>query len=245
MKSVDIKSVLIGVLCTALVFVLIGAKSQSENLGDIIVDSVTVLNKDGLELCKMEGGWDGGSIELNSSDGKKGVALFASPLFGGRIATLYDDYVTSKLGAELFNGKGGGVLECYNVNNNKTATLGTDHVGNGSLEMFNEKGKRTVHLATDQYGEEYAGNLSLSNTYGKTIVYIGTPRGRDQGQDGIFLLRNKNGKLSVGISSQLGGHLETYNTHRKMVGFIGSNKEDDQLIASSITGIVNKDFVIA
>mgnify|MGYP001316668421 CR=1 FL=1 len=41
MKSVDIKSVIIGILGTVLVFVSIGATDK--NLGDITVNSITVL----------------------------------------------------------------------------------------------------------------------------------------------------------------------------------------------------------
>ena len=54
MKIIDIKSVIIGVLGTILVFVSIGAKSQYEHLSDIVCNSITVLDRHPiLELVKM------------------------------------------------------------------------------------------------------------------------------------------------------------------------------------------------
>ena len=44
MKIIDIKSVIIGVLGTILVFVSIGAKSQYEHLSDIVCNSITVFD---------------------------------------------------------------------------------------------------------------------------------------------------------------------------------------------------------
>ena len=40
MKNIDIKSVIIGALCTVIVFMFIGANNQNENLGDIVVNSI-------------------------------------------------------------------------------------------------------------------------------------------------------------------------------------------------------------
>ena len=36
MKNIDIKSVIIGALCTVIIFMFIGANSQNKNLGDIV-----------------------------------------------------------------------------------------------------------------------------------------------------------------------------------------------------------------
>ena len=47
MKSIDPKSLIIGVLSTVLIFVLIGAKPQNKNLGDITVNSVKVVDDRG------------------------------------------------------------------------------------------------------------------------------------------------------------------------------------------------------
>ncbi len=47
MNSIDIKSLLIGILCASLVFVLIGAEDDqlnNGNLGDVVVNSITILD---------------------------------------------------------------------------------------------------------------------------------------------------------------------------------------------------------
>ena len=77
MKKLDIRSVLIGVLCTALVFVLIGAKSQSENLGHIVVNSIKVLD-DGT----------GGFISTYNADGKETSYLGTSEGGSGILETF-------------------------------------------------------------------------------------------------------------------------------------------------------------
>ena len=103
MKILDIRSVLIGVLATALVFVLIGAKSQSENLGHIVVNSIMVLddgtggflstyNADGKETSYLGTGEEG--IGFLKTFNKHGVSVgyFGSNTNGNGIAVLYDRY---------------------------------------------------------------------------------------------------------------------------------------------------------
>ena len=68
MKKLDIRSILIGVLCTALVFVLIGAKSQNENLGDIVVNSINVLDENGNLVATLYAGEDGGQLGILNAD---------------------------------------------------------------------------------------------------------------------------------------------------------------------------------
>ena len=90
MKAIDPKSFIIGVLSTALLLTLTGAKKQSDNLGDILVNSITIAD-DGLGL----GGWiavtdtsgneaivigldeDGGKVQVNNHDGQL-IAFLAS-----------------------------------------------------------------------------------------------------------------------------------------------------------------------
>ena len=70
MKSIDIKSVIIGILGTILVFVSIGATDK--NLGDIEVRSISIKNSYGKEV-----GWwgsstgGGGFLETFNADGIK------------------------------------------------------------------------------------------------------------------------------------------------------------------------------
>ena len=80
MKKLDIRSVLIGVLCTALVFVLIGAKSQSENLGHIVVNSIKVLDENGNEVAMLYANENGGILGINNDDGFPVALLFSTEI---------------------------------------------------------------------------------------------------------------------------------------------------------------------
>ena len=80
MKSIDIKSVIIGVLGTILVFVSIGAKSQYEHLSDIVCNSITVLDNG-----------TGGYIKISNSDGKQTSYLGTAENGDGFLSTSNSD----------------------------------------------------------------------------------------------------------------------------------------------------------
>ena len=99
MKSIDIKSVIIGVLSTILVFVSIGAKSQYEHLGDIVCNSITAENGDGF-------------LTTFNSDGKKTTFLGTAKEGGfGFLTTFNDGKQTTFLGTSE---GGSGILETFN-----------------------------------------------------------------------------------------------------------------------------------
>ena len=123
MKSIDIKSVIIGVLGTVLVFVSIGATDK--NLGDITVNSITVLS-DG----------SGGYIKTYNAEGKQ-TSYLGTGGTGGFLETFdATGQSTSYLGA----GGTGGFLETYNIYSNKTAYLGTGTKGYGIIKLSDQNG---------------------------------------------------------------------------------------------------------
>jgi len=139
MKKLDVKSLIIGVLATVLVFVLIGAKIQNENLGDITVNSIKVVDK----------------------DGKKTVFLgIPTPEGIGRLA-IFDEH--GELSVALGVLEYGGILTTYNKHGKPTVALGTDLGGSGILETYNEHEKKIVYLGT---GKEGHGCIALFDKYG-------------------------------------------------------------------------------
>ena len=127
MKSIDIKSVIIGVLGTILVFVSIGAKSQYEHLSDIVCNSITVLD-DGT----------GGYIKISNSDGKQTSYLGTAENGDGFLTTFNSDgKKTTFLGTAKEGGFG--FLTTFN-DGNQTTYLGTSEGGSGILETFNKHG---------------------------------------------------------------------------------------------------------
>ena len=127
MKSIDMKSVIIGVLGTILVFVSIGAKSQYEHLSDIVCNSITVLD-DGT----------GGYIKISNSDGKQTSYLGTAENGDGFLTTFNSD---GKKTTFLGTAKEGGFGFLTTFNDGKQTTfLGTSEGGSGILETFNKHG---------------------------------------------------------------------------------------------------------
>jgi hypothetical protein len=79
MKKVDFRSILIGILCTALFFVITGSK-ESGNLGDIVVNSITI---------KDDG--HGGFITAYNQDEKRTLYLGTGKEDNGYVQT-YNKY---------------------------------------------------------------------------------------------------------------------------------------------------------
>ena len=127
MKSIDIKSVIIGVLSTILVFVSIGAKSQYEHLSDIVCNSITVLDNG-----------TGGYIKISNSDGKQTSYLGTGENGDGFLTTFNSD---GKKTTFLGTAKEGGFGFLTTFNDGKETTfLGTSEGGSGILETFNKHG---------------------------------------------------------------------------------------------------------
>tara|TARA_B100000579_G_scaffold225328_1_gene184489 strand:- start:289 stop:630 length:342 start_codon:yes stop_codon:yes gene_type:complete len=76
MKDIDIKSLFIGFLSAALIFILMGAKSN-KNLGDIVVNSITV----------MDDGY-GGFITAYNQDQKRTLYIGTGEENNGYIQTF-------------------------------------------------------------------------------------------------------------------------------------------------------------
>ena len=127
MKSIDIKSVIIGVLGTILVFVSIGAKSQYEHLSDIVCNSITVLDNG-----------TGGYIKISNSDGKQTSYLGTAENGDGFLTTFNSDGKKTTFLGTAENG-GFGFLTTFN-DGKETTFLGTSEGGSGILETFNKHG---------------------------------------------------------------------------------------------------------
>ncbi len=158
MKILDIRSVLIGVLCTALVFVLIGAKSQDKNLGDITVNSIRVVNNDGKIVAALDADEDGGRLDILNNDGKIVAALDADE-DGGRLDILNND---GKIVAALDADEDGGRIDILNNDGKVVAGLVTGE-GGGKLDIYNKHEKL---VATLQSNKDFDGLIGLFDRYG-------------------------------------------------------------------------------
>ena len=114
-----------GACLIASAIMFMGAKNQHENLGDITVNSITVLS-DG----------SGGYIKTYNSDGKQ-TSYLGTGGTGGFLET-FD--ATGQSTSYLGTGGTGGFLETYNIYSNKTAYLGTGTKGYGIIKLSGQNG---------------------------------------------------------------------------------------------------------
>ncbi len=114
-----------GACLIASAVMFMGAKNQYENLGDITVNSITVLS-DG----------SGGYIKTYNSDGKQ-TSYLGTGGTGGFLET-FDS--TGQSTSYLGTGGTGGFLETYNIYSNKTAYLGTGTKGYGIIKLSGQNG---------------------------------------------------------------------------------------------------------
>ena len=114
-----------GACLIASAVMFMGAQNQHENLGDITVNSITVLS-DG----------SGGYIKTYNSDGKQ-TSYLGTGGTGGFLET-FD--ATGQSTSYLGTGGTGGFLETYNIYSNKTAYLGTGTKGYGIIKLSGQNG---------------------------------------------------------------------------------------------------------
>ena len=137
-----------GALLAVSAMMFIGA--QNKNLGNITVNSITVLD-DGY----------GGFIKTLNADGKKIVYLGTSTDGFGFLQTYNaDGKETVYLGTAP---DGSGKLHTYNADGKLTAYLGTGESGSGFLETHNTLGVMTGYFGTDNNND---GIVTLSDRYG-------------------------------------------------------------------------------
>ena len=131
--------------------------AQNKNLGDITVNSITVLD-DG----------NGGFITTYNADGKETVFLGTGEGGVGILSTSNaDGKKTISLGTNI---EGGGALSAYNVDGKETAYLGTNIDRSGYVTTYNANGNRNAYLGFGKGG----GRLITFETDGKKTIYLGT-----------------------------------------------------------------------
>ena len=137
--------------------------AQNKNLGDITVNSITVLD-DG----------NGGFITTYNADGKETVFLGTGEGGVGILSTSNaDGKETAYLGTNIDRS---GYVTTYNANGNRNAYLGFGK-GGGRLITFETDGKKTIYLGTNIEGS--GGHLETFNKHEVQTGYFGTIKNND------------------------------------------------------------------
>ena len=123
------KGILTGGSLILCFFMFVSAKSQSKNLGDIRVDSITVMDENGNPVAGLSATEYGGFFSIVNADGKQTVGLG-----------------TAEDGND-------GLILTYNTDGKKTVGLGAGEGGGGILTTYNKHEVRTGYFGTGDNGE--------------------------------------------------------------------------------------------
>ena len=121
MKSIDIKSVIIGVLGTVLVFVSIGATDK--NLGNITVDSIRIESEFGKTLLLSSG------IVITDSGNKTYIT-------SSGISLTKEDKMSVHL---AISDNGSGVLQTFNKHGVKVGLFGSHKDGGDGMALLYDR----------------------------------------------------------------------------------------------------------
>ena len=149
------KGILTGVSLILCFFMFVSAKSQSGNLGDVVVNSVSVID----ENADLVGRFDGRGLILAKAKQSPTVVISVG-VNGGVITTHSKDGI---MNAYLGTAETGGVLNVFNVDGKSAVYLGTSQNDGGILQTFNQYEVNTGYFGTNKYND---GMAILFDRYG-------------------------------------------------------------------------------
>ena len=165
MKVIDPKSMLIGVLITLLAFSTLGLRPKTDELGHLVVRSLTIEDDRGVIMGYLGNGY----------------------------MQTYNQYGEPTL--FIGTGKdGGGYMRAYNGNGDESAYVGTGRMGGGYIRTYNNSQKETAYLGTGSdhagqlriYNKEGKTSSYLGEGYTKPIISLEKERSfLELGQVGV------------------------------------------------------------
>ena len=214
-KVIDIKSLIIGVLVTALVFTIIGARGKnSANFDTITAKTIRIVNQKGEVAAILTSSLKGYGLEIRNGKGKI-IADLINLAFLTAL-TLYSEEKPACQLVSVFLGELGlyGGLYLLNQHGKEVVRLRSTS-GGGELVITNQHGKKVVTLAS-----KAGGALFIANQHGKEVVALGS-----YNLCGILFILNQHGKDAVRLEpTKDGGALVIYNQHGKTVATLQSTE---------------------
>ena len=229
-RLIDVKSLVIGVLATALFFTIVGAKSRNDaNFNTITAKGIKIVNPEGKPVAYLWSYKGGGGLDIFNKHGNQVVSvqsnkdsegvIYVDNKEGKTVAILKATKegegifaISNKEGtpvAFLASVKGEGGLGIYNKHGKKVADLGSNKEGGGMLGIYNKEGKDVAMLTSDKEGE---GIFAISNKEGTPVAFLSSKKG-----GGMFSIYG-------------GGSLNIFNKHGKRVATVQANKKSDGAI---------------
>ena len=153
MKSIDIKSLIIGILFTLLTFSVFGFKGKSDEFGHLVVRSLTIEDDRGVIMGYLGNGY----MQTYNQYGEPTLFIGTGKDGGGYMRAFNGNGDES---AYVGTGRmGGGYIRTYNNSKEETSYLGTGSDHAGQLRIYNKEGETSSYLgegylqAYNQFGE--------------------------------------------------------------------------------------------
>jgi len=198
LKSIDIKSLIIGMLIVLLAFSFYGSSKSPLNENIVKAKTLIITDNNGNEVVKLYSDKDGGVIRVANSAGIT-TGIFGTNKGGNGQIVLLDKDKNPMVFVGTSKDKSG-LIRTYLANRNIATEL-----GKGFLYTFNSKAKISGYFGTssDDNGiiktfnkngqqDSFIGNsyLRFYNDSSNTTCYLGTAE--DEG--GMLILSDKSGK---------------------------------------------------
>ena len=139
-KPIDLKSVIIGILGTVLVFTLLGAHRKKEAQFDTITaKEIKIINPKGIPVAVLRSTEEGGgTLDIYNKEGKL-VAALASTEGGAGLGIFNKE---EKFVAGLGGTKGGGgKLDIYNQYNKRVVSIQANKNRDGAIYLYDRDGE--------------------------------------------------------------------------------------------------------
>lgn len=206
MKSLDVRSIIIGMLSTVILFMTVGMRQTVTNMGDIAVSSITVIGEN-----------DEKALFIGSGGGGNGYLK------------TYNKY--GKTSAYLGTGGGGtGGFKIYNRDGKTLAFISGSKEGRGFIEISNSKGDPAAKLLAD---DNDSGQLSLNDsdgniTFDSENAMTGDASLGDVTVNSLSVIDGENGlKVYLGVDDEKNGYLRV--THEIEDYYYPSDEPDIEL----------------
>ncbi|NQU35609.1 MAG: hypothetical protein HQ521_20475 [Bacteroidetes bacterium] len=201
MKTIDLKSVIIGILGTVLIFVIMGTTNIGDDFGHIQARSIAIINEDGSPQIYLTASKEGGHFAVADSSGNKCIITQNTIFFINKNEKLFATLVANDDRQHL---KFGGQI-------GKSITVLSSGKDGGSLMTTDSQGASLFSLMSEK---PYGGLLKIGNPNDdKYMSYV----------DGKLLF-SANGETNLVISN---GQLQTINKRGNRTIILGTNDNDE------------------
>ncbi|MCH8902549.1 MAG: hypothetical protein IIA45_01355 [Bacteroidetes bacterium] len=199
-KRLDIRSMMVGALSVAVVFLLMSQKADKDL---ITCRDLQIVDASGTIIATLGQHGDGGVLKTFNTDGLE-TAFFGTTNDGDGNIVISNSASEQRiiLGTDAM---GYGQLTTYGANNHRLGFF-----GNGYLYTFNSSGKRTAYLGLT--GEVGSGQLIIYDALGGQNVVLGHQ---------ALAIFNLEGKQTVALGSNTetgGGQLRTSSKDGSITG---------------------------